>query len=448
MDAAPTFLRAAAVRAARLDPPLWSDAARTLGALGFNALDVPLVWREHERGDGDVSLRDVAGVVDVAERAGLRVVLRLGPTCVPGLAGFGVPERVLRDRAMHALTRRKNPQRAPDPIRLAPVPSAVSRAYRDACARWISAALAPFADALRAGVVARVIVGPTVPWLWHDNPLHLDHHPDGAADLDGDLDDIAHAVDVEARQREGFLRHLARAAEEAGAPAERVFVGSPGAVTASPAACAVARDYGLSLSLPPPRAGVAAIWRETREALAAPRGAHLDVRSGGSAFESPTRARHTVDAARVALAAGARDVSVLMGFGGPGWIGAILDERARPRAHASHWERFLAWAASLPQGREVDAPTMPDASAVAARRAAAGTHPISLSSWSRLGFPVGELDVDAPLADETPATLSRVVETAAGLRRVTLGTSARPVETGGDTLPPGEVSVQEVATSC
>src|SRR5438046_1088157 len=114
-------LRAAMVRFPTLSPDRWSAVVATLAGLGFNAIDVPLIWREHERDDGSFDFnsgaRSLEGMLAAIHGFGLRSIVRLGPIATDDAPGLCIPERVLRDRNCQARTRRQNPVFVPDPPR-------------------------------------------------------------------------------------------------------------------------------------------------------------------------------------------------------------------------------------------------------------------------------------------------------------------------------------------
>ena len=107
-------LRAATLRTSTLDPARWARALDAFADLGFDAVDLCAVWREHELGPGRFDFhaprRDLAAAVRAAHAVGLRVVLRLGPMATPEAPGLGLPERILRDPSLAARTRRNNPR--------------------------------------------------------------------------------------------------------------------------------------------------------------------------------------------------------------------------------------------------------------------------------------------------------------------------------------------------
>jgi hypothetical protein len=204
-----------------------------------------------------------------------------------------------------------------------------------------------------------------------------------------------------------------------------------GAATISPAAHDLATHYAIALPSPPPTAGTMATWRQVRHAVAltAKHGVHFDLWSGGPAWYPPMRGSHTVAAARLALAAGARDVTVRMGCAGERWIGAVISDTAQSRPHAPMWRELLAWADSLPNGEERAVDLVEPAETIARARAATGVHPVPLGLLALVGLTPSQLAVGAAPSglddlsvrereDRLVAVESSLVEAGVPFRRV------------------------------
>lgn len=391
------------VRFATLPRDRWRTVVASLAELGFNAIDVPLVWREHERAagqfdlsSGTLSLQAMAAAV---REAGLRLIIRLGPMVTDDAPGLCLPERILRARACQARTRRQNPVYVPDPPRAVPLPSIASEAFRHEARAWISAAATAVAS-LGPDAADRMIVGDGPHALLRDDPFELDHHPDAHRELASEEPSHGHPHDAglaevrrESAHQVAYREQLVEAAIEAGLARERIFCAVAGAATISPAAHILSRTRGLSLALPPPTTGSLSIWRQVRHALALTesKGVHFDLWSGGAPYYPPTRGSHTVAAARVALAAGAREFTVRMGCAGDRWVGAVLSEQGHARPHAPLWRELLAWAATLPSGDEVCAELIEPEALVEAARAATSVHPLPMGLLALLGLLPGEI---------------------------------------------------------
>jgi hypothetical protein len=314
------------VRLPTLAPGRWEPCLQGLKALGFDTLDLPLVWRDHAREDGTFTLDqgalDLPAMLRAAARSGLRVLVRLGPFALPQGPAGGIPEAVLTDPRCQRRSDRGRPTLLFHAGTLLPRPDPASEVYRMAVCGWVCAVVRQLAPAAREGLVAGVVVG---------------HGPDPALSPDpGD---------------DGMARALWDAAREEGLPEEALLV--PGDLLAP------REDRPGVYAAPPPHAGTTALWRALRGALARSAGLHLDLRAGGSVFERPTLSAHTEEVARLALAAGVRSYSVFMGCAGSGWVGALLDEEGAARRTAWHWRALNALAASLPAGEELTARVPP-----------------------------------------------------------------------------------------
>ncbi len=391
-------LRAATLRTSTLDPARWARALDALADLGFDAVDLSAVWREHEiapgRFDFQAPRRDLAAAVRAARAGGLRVLLRLGPMATPEAPGLGLPERVLRDPGFAARTRRNNPIVVPDGLRLVPLPSLASRGFRHESRQWITGALEALGDTL--GEVDRVIVGEALPLRLRDAPGDDDHHPDASRPPEGPSNPLGETVRVL-----DYLRDLADAARAAGCPHDRLAYAWSGPVLGSAAAATLGAEGPVVFTAPPPRAGVETLWREFRAAAVFPAGCIVTLRAGTAPIEPPVPSSHARSVARIALAAGLDAVSVQMGCAGEGWVGALLNEEAHPRPHAARWSELLRAAEAFPQGTEPVVPTVVPRVTLESRRAAAASGPLPLGLLSRLGISALELD-PTPQSDRLP----------------------------------------------
>ncbi|MBI5513879.1 MAG: beta-galactosidase [Deltaproteobacteria bacterium] len=322
-------LCAAVVRLPTLSLGRWAPCLQALRALGFNAVDLPLVWRDHAEEDGTFNLGrgtlDLAAMLHAVRAAGLKLVVRAGPFGLPQSPGGGVPEAVLRDPRCQLRTRRGNPCLTLHGGALVPLPDPASEAYRRAARSWVQALARRLAEPAREGLLTRFIVG-------HGPDPGLHHEPSEAS----------------------LGQHLLESAREEGLPES--------ALAATGSLLEPLQGGVTVAAAPPPHAGSTALWRALRAALARAPSLHLDLRSGGPVFERPTLPAHTEEVARLALAAGVRSYSVFLGCAGSGWVGALLDEEGSPRPPAARWRALNALAASLPTGRElcVALPPRPD----------------------------------------------------------------------------------------
>jgi hypothetical protein len=393
----------------------WSAVVASLRDLGFNAIDVPLVWREHERAPGVFDFEtgpcDIATMVTTVREAGLDLIVRLGPMVTDDAPGLCLPERIFADRRFQARTRRQNPVLVPDPPRLVPLPSIASEAFRDAAVQWVSAASQAIASLSGREGLVRVFVGDGPHGLIRDDPFETDHHPDARGELaavepphggprDAADEEIRRETSHAVRYREALLA----AAREGGLSRTPIVIAVHGAATISPVAHELAALHPIALPSPPPTAGALATWRQIRHAVAlAKHGVHFDLWSGGPAWYPPMRGSHTVAAARMALAAGARDVTVRMGCAGERWIGAVISDTAQSRPHAPMWRELLAWAEALPDGVERCVDLVEPSERVELARAATGVHPLPLGLLALVGLTPGQLSVSDAKAGRAAA---------------------------------------------
>ncbi len=396
-------LRAASLRYTHVDPSRWPKAVRTLVALGFNAVDLPIIWRDYADAAGHTDearlARDLTSLLGIVADAGARAVLRLGPWPTPDVASLGVPDAILNDAAARSHTRRRNPRWVGDGMQVVPLPSVRSEVYRAAAGAWVRAAVTA-ARSAAPDVIARVIVGHGAPTPLHDAPDDLDAVGLDPANVDSS------AAEVEATR--DFLLHLAAEALAAHTPAADLRLAIQGDPLASAAAALLSSEHGLAWSSLPPRAGVRSIWRGARLATTLARGHHLDLRAGHAPVEAPSRATDALEAARLALAAGAREFTVLHGCAGADWVGAILDEQGEPRAAAPRWQALLAWAAALPEGDERARTIVRRSDAIAKARAGSVFGALPIAWLSRWGFSLDEVSA-APVgsdAEESAAVLA------------------------------------------
>ncbi len=382
------------VRFATLTPSLWPRAFASLRALGFNAVDLPVVWRDHERPDGSFDLTSgrhaVASVLDAAMQSGLRAIVRLGPMTTPDAAGLGLPERVLYDRRFNARTRRQNPVVVPDFPRLVPLPSLASVDYLSEATAWLRAVAGVVAPYIPTGLVARVILGYGPHPVLRDDPTESDHHPDARL-ADGDTEDALVRVHQETARMQRHHQALVAAVTSSGVPEALVTVAMAGTSLASPAVMHLADEHSVNLAAPPWSAGTRAIWRQVRHGCTLMRGVHWDLRAGGPVHGAPVGPRHAVQSARAAFAAGVRDCTVVMGCTGDRWAGALLDERAVPRAESQPWAELLRDVNALPTGDDIAATVDIPRSEMAEARATSAVRPLSFGFLSWLGAAPGVL---------------------------------------------------------
>jgi beta-galactosidase len=181
-------LRAGAMHYWRHPPEEWGAGLDALRTLGFRLVDTYVPWGEHEIAPGELDfgerspLLDVARFLRMAHERSLKVVLRPGPHINAELTYFGLPERIVWDRACQARTARDNPVMLPIVPVAFPVPSYASDAFHEETALWFE----------RVGRVVRDLRHPEGPIVlvqidnegalyFRDGPYDQDYHPDAIA---------------------------------------------------------------------------------------------------------------------------------------------------------------------------------------------------------------------------------------------------------------------------
>ncbi len=180
----------------RVDPRRWATGLATLHATGLTIVETPVPWRIHERERGQYhweGTADLPRFLELAQAAGLRVVLRPGPNVNAELTCFGMPDHVVGDPVCQARTSRGTPVWLPSPPRAWPVPSYASHAFHERVAGWYRAVgevvqpyLAP------AGPVVAIGIDHEAQLFFRTGAYDHDYHPDAiawwndATGLDGD----------------------------------------------------------------------------------------------------------------------------------------------------------------------------------------------------------------------------------------------------------------------
>jgi beta-galactosidase len=178
-------LRAGAMHYWRHPPEAWGPGLDAIASLGLRLVDVYVPWSEHEIAPGLFDFGDKKAQLDVvrflrmAHERGLRAVLRPGPHINAEMTYFGLPERIVWDRACQARTPRGHPVMLPVPPIAFPVPSYASDAFHDETALWFEAmarALAPLRHP--EGPIVLVQVDNEGALYFRDGPYDQDYHPD------------------------------------------------------------------------------------------------------------------------------------------------------------------------------------------------------------------------------------------------------------------------------
>ncbi len=169
-------------------PSEWGAALDAMKRIGFRLVDTYVPWGVHEKPDGELDFGttdarlDVGRFIRLAHERDLRVVIRPGPHINAELTYFGIPERIVWDRACQARTPRQNPVVLPFVPVAFPVPSYASDAFHTEAARWLTAVareLAPYV--WPAGPIVLLQVDNEGALYFRDGPYDQDYHPDSIA---------------------------------------------------------------------------------------------------------------------------------------------------------------------------------------------------------------------------------------------------------------------------
>ena len=178
-------LHVASVHYWRLERRDWRPALRAVRQLGFKIVDLYIPWGVHEtaKGQYDFGERDerldVKHFLQVIHELGLYAIVRPGPHINGELTYFGIPERVVWDKACQAQTPRGNPVVLPMLPVAFPVPSYASEAFHEETEGWFTAVGKLLAD-LRypEGPIVMIQVDNEGAMYFRDGAYDQDYHPD------------------------------------------------------------------------------------------------------------------------------------------------------------------------------------------------------------------------------------------------------------------------------
>jgi beta-galactosidase len=166
----------------------WRTALAELAHLGLSMVETYVPWQVHEVGKGHFDFgeidpqKDLAAFIDLAKELGLLVILRPGPHINSEMTYFGLPERIVFDRACQARSPTGAAVVLGFPPRMFPVPSYASETYLAETDTWYAA----FAEVARAhlyprGPVVLLQVDNEATYFFRDAPYDQDYHPDAIA---------------------------------------------------------------------------------------------------------------------------------------------------------------------------------------------------------------------------------------------------------------------------
>lgn len=181
-------LYAGSVHYWRLERAAWRSCLAAVRSLGFRLVDLYVPWNVHETKEGtfdfgqhDARL-DVGHFLDLAKEEGLYAIVRPGPHINAELTWFGIPERVVWDRACQARSPRDNPVMLPMLPSAFPVPSYASSRFHEEAAAWFRAVGPVLArHKWPQGPMVLLQVDNEGALYFRDGAYDQDYHPDAVA---------------------------------------------------------------------------------------------------------------------------------------------------------------------------------------------------------------------------------------------------------------------------
>lgn len=168
-----------------IDPKRWAACLAQIHQAGLTIVDTHVPWRVHEPTAGHFEwsgANDLARFLELAQAAGLGVVLRPGPQASAELTCFGIPDHVVGDPACQARSARDTPVWMPSPPRAWPVPSYASTAFRAHVRAWFAEVARVIAPRLApAGPVVALGVDHQAQMFFRLGAYDHDYHPDAIA---------------------------------------------------------------------------------------------------------------------------------------------------------------------------------------------------------------------------------------------------------------------------
>ena len=177
----------------RLDRKEWRAALAELAALGLPLVETYVPWGVHELAQGAFDFgpshtpggdpqKDLGAFLELCKELGLLVILRPGPHINSEMTWFGLPERVIADRACQARGPSGGPVIQGFPPRMFAVPSYASETFLAETDTWYAA----FAEVVRPhlyphGPVVLLQVDNEAAFYFRDAPYDQDYHPDAIA---------------------------------------------------------------------------------------------------------------------------------------------------------------------------------------------------------------------------------------------------------------------------
>jgi len=373
----------------RLEPSAWRAGLTQLRDIGLPIVETYVPWQVHELAPGEYDFgeqdprKDVGAFVDLAHELGLIVFVRPGPHINAEMTYFGLPERIVYDRACQARSPRQSAVLQPFPPRMFPVPSYASKTFLSEVGRWYDAVgevLAP--RVAPAGPIGLIQVDNEASFYFRDATYEQDYHPDAIARWRKFLEKrygtlaktaAAHRVDYarwddaapperfEGERPEDLVRHLDWAAfrEDLITQALKKMkrrldkAGFRDAVTVHNFPLG---DQGVAMSSTAIEKVVDVVgfdyYHARREHRAIKRrtlylaGTHPlpyapEMGIGAPSWFTPLANEDSLFTCMVALAYGLRGFNLYMAVDRDRWYGAPIDARGNPRVDAGAWKHLL-----------------------------------------------------------------------------------------------------------
>ncbi|GAB4204105.1 MAG: hypothetical protein OHK0013_18760 [Sandaracinaceae bacterium] len=174
----------------RLDRSAWRPGLREIGAMGLRIVESYVPWQVHEVAPGNYDFgrvdprKDLRAFVQLAGDLGLYVFLRPGPHINSEITWFGLPERIVYDKACQARSPSQGPVVLGFPPRMFPVPSYASSTYFAEVARWYEAVAEQVCDLVYPkGPIVLFQVDNEAAYYFRDSAYDQDYHPDAVEKL-------------------------------------------------------------------------------------------------------------------------------------------------------------------------------------------------------------------------------------------------------------------------
>lgn len=373
----------------RLDRESWRPGLTQLRDLGLPIVETYVPWQVHEVGPGEFDFgetdprKDVGAFVDLAAELDMLVFVRPGPHINAEMTYFGLPERIVYDRACQARSPRQNPVLQGFPPRMFPVPSYASETFHEEVGRWFDAVgevLAP--RVWPAGPIVMLQVDNEASYYFRDANYDQDYHPDAVQQWRKYLerrygtlaktaaahhteykrwDDAAPPVRFEAETPEQLVRHLdwSRFREDLITRSLKRMLkrlhkaGLKGPITVHNLPLG---DQGTAMNAPAIERHIDIVgydyYHARREQRVIKRrtlvlaGSHAvpyapELGIGAPAWFTPLGNDDSLFTLLTALAYGLRGFNLYMAVDRDRWYGAPVDARGNPRVEAGSWKQLL-----------------------------------------------------------------------------------------------------------